>query len=114
MVIEASRPHQVTRFYHVKKDANHDEIVKEFRSLGCVVFETVRTGIPGFPDLVVRAMGVSGPVLHLVEIKNPKTQYGRKGLSESKKKLRDSLHGIPVFAVTSIDNVVNLVQSWRA
>ena len=60
-----------------KKDNNHNEIVGYFEDKGCSVLDLSSVG-NGCPDILVSINGV----LTLVEIKNPKTFYGRSGLNE--------------------------------
>jgi len=91
------------------KDGNHDALVAIFRRMGCTVLETIRTGIPGMPDLICGCLGK----WHAVEIKNPDTAYGRKGLNANQTAFgRDNL-GEPVFVVDSEDGVIALVNQWR-
>lgn len=91
------------------KDANHDPIVERFRALGCSVIEMHATGIPGFPDLVVGTIGVS----HLVEVKNPDTPYGRKGLNDNQTAFARDWRGSMVYVASSEDDATILVQNWR-
>lgn len=58
------------------RDRNHAEVVQALRDAGAVVFDLSREGY-GMPDLAVH----DGCELHLMEIKNPDTWYGRRGLS---------------------------------
>lgn len=92
-----------------KRDANHDDIVADFLSLGCSVTELPHAGVPGFPDLVVGCVGVN----HLVEVKNPDTDYGRAGLNPNQQVFNRDWRGERMFAVSSRDEVVVLVQNWR-
>lgn len=92
-----------------KKDANHNPIVRRFRDLGCTVMETVNTGIPGFPDLVVGAVGQN----HLVELKNPDSAYGRRGLNDNQTAFARDWRGERIYTVSSEDEVVAVVQNWR-
>ena len=91
------------------KDHNHDAIVKRFQALGCSVIEMHATGIPGFPDLAVGAVGVT----HLVEIKNPDTPYGRKGLNDNQTTFARDWRGEKVWVARSEDDATLLVQRWR-
>lgn len=91
-----------------RRDDNHNELVGVFRALGCTVFETDRVG-EGFPDVVVGCIGVN----HLVEIKNPGTDYGRAGLNQKQKLFNDPWRGEKVVAVWTQDEVTALVANWR-
>lgn len=96
-------------FARASKDGNHDEIVRRFRQLGCSVLETIKTGIPGFPDCVVGCIGKT----FLVEIKNPETRYGRAGLNSNQTAFERDWRGGKLYAVTSEDEATALVQNWR-
>lgn len=100
-------PRQVMR---ARKDDNHDVIVAAFQQLGCSVEETVCTGLPGFPDLLVGCIGVN----HLVEIKNPETQYGRKGLNDNQHDFNARWRGERMWSVATSQHVIDLVRHWRA
>jgi hypothetical protein len=92
-----------------KKDLNHDALVAVFKELGCSVMECHSVGIPGFPDLVVGCLFRT----HLVEVKNPETSYGRKGLNAKQEKFNDSWRGGKVQIVRSSEDVIGLVNRWR-
>lgn len=92
-----------------RKDANHDHLVSIFEAMGCSVAELISTGIPGWPDTVV---GVSGEN-HLVECKNPENWYGRKGLNDNQTAFNRNWRGEKVHVVSSIDDVIALVNQWR-
>ncbi|UHQ21910.1 hypothetical protein LVB77_14675 [Lysobacter sp. 5GHs7-4] len=92
------------------KDANHDEIVEHFELLGCSVAELHNAGLPGWPDTVVGCIGVN----HLVEIKNPATAYGRRGLNPNQQHFSRDWRGEKVWAVCSTDEATALVQNWRS
>jgi len=61
-----------------RKDGNHDEIREEFRRLGCIVHDTL-----GDWDLTVEKHTLTC----LVEVKDPLSAYGRKGLNPRQKKI---------------------------
>lgn len=94
---------------HNSKDHNHDAIVRRFRALGCSVIEMHATGIPGFPDLAVGTVGIT----HFVEIKNPDTPYGRKGLNDNQSAFARDWRGGMVWIARSEDDATLLVQRWR-
>ena len=98
-----------SHFARASKDGNHDEIVRRFRQLGCSVLETIKTGIPGFPDCVVGCVGKT----YLVEIKDPHTRYGRAGLNANQTAFAQDWRGGKLFVVTSEDEATALVQNWR-
>jgi hypothetical protein len=91
------------------KDANHDARCNDFLAIGCSVTETERTGIPGWPDIVVGCMGVN----HLVEIKNPATAYGRRGMTPEQSEFNEKWRGERVHIVRTVDDVLELVAGWR-
>ena len=68
--------------YGAKKDANDLEIVEALKKAGAYVIDMSHVG-SGFPDLIVGAHQKT----MLVEIKNPKTAYGKKGLNKNQQKL---------------------------
>lgn len=92
-----------------RRDGNHADIVGAFQATGCSVQETTDTGLDGFPDLVVGCMGVN----HLVETKNPDTEYGRRGLSASQQRFNAGWRGEPMVAVSTVDEALDLVAKWR-
>ena len=91
------------------KDGNHDVIAARFRDLGCTVIETHRAGIPGWPDLAVGCVGVT----QLVEIKNPDTSYGRRGVNPNQTAFARDWRGGRIWVVGSQDEATALVQNWR-
>lgn len=91
-----------------KRDENHETVADVFRQLGCSVFETDRVG-EGFPDLVVGLLGVS----HLIEVKNPETHYGRKGLNDRQSAFAAAWRGSPIVVITSEDEAAAFVQNIR-
>lgn len=101
--LEAARSEPMRR--KARKDNNHHEIVDAFKKLGCLVLDMSHAG-GGWPDLVVN----DRMVLRLVEIKNPETYYGRKGLNALQQKFNASAQ---VSVVTSLDDVIALVGRWR-
>ncbi len=90
------------------KDANHDPVANTFRDLGCSVLDTHLPVVPGYPDLLVGHRGVN----YMVEVKNPETAYGRKGLSVSQTDFTASWRGATPILVTSTDEAIALVQHW--
>ena len=94
--------------YARKRDANHNELCDAFRLLGCSVFETDRVG-EGFPDIVVGVLGKNA----LVELKNPKSWYGKIGLNHAQGKFAAAWRGDRVRVVSTQDDVVALVAELR-
>ena len=94
---------------HSKKDANHNELVATFERLGCTVAQLHACGLPGFPDVAVGAMGRTW----LVELKNPQSAYGRAGLNENQSAFARDWRGGKVYTISSVDEVIALVQYWR-
>lgn len=93
-----------------KKDANHNELRDLFVQMGCSVVETHCAGIAGFPDFVIGCIGVS----HLVEAKSLASRYGRSGFNENQSAFNRDWRGEPVASVATPDEVIDLVQKWRA
>lgn len=80
--------------YGAKKDANHYEVVDALRAAGCLVEDMGHVGC-GFPDLMCAYRGV----IFLVEIKNPKSKYGRHGLNKRQKEWHAQWAGFPISIV---------------
>jgi len=92
-----------------RKDGTHDAIVRRFRQLGCSVIELHATGIPGCPDLGVGLLGRT----ELVECKDPKTAYGRRGFNGNQTAFARDWRGGKVWLCSSEDEATALVQNWR-
>lgn len=88
-----------------KKDHNHAEIVAAFRQMGCSVEDLSCQG-KGCPDI---AVFIAGCVV-LVEIKNPNTWYGQKGLSKRQREWAAAWKGAKPEIVRSVEDAVALVQ----
>ncbi|PXV54214.1 hypothetical protein SAMN04487785_1146 [Dyella jiangningensis] len=99
---------------HSKKDANHDAIVARFQALGCSVIEMHATGIPGMPDLAIGLSCPNGRITQLVEVKNPETAYGRRGLNANQTAFARDWRGGKIWTVTGVDEATALVQNWRS
>lgn len=90
-----------------RKDDNHREIVEAFQKIGCLVLDMSHAG-GGWPDLIVN----DHATLRMVEIKNPKTSYGRRGLNALQQKFAgDSAAQMAI--VRTVDDVIALVGQWR-
>lgn len=66
--------------YGAKKDANHDDIVDALKGVGVQVMDTSAVG-GGLTDLILMWRGET----YFMEVKNPKTAYGRRGLNKLQK-----------------------------
>jgi hypothetical protein len=89
------------------KDLNHKEIQEALERMGALVLDTSGVG-RGIPDLIVSHMGR----VYLVEIKNPRTAYGRRGLNPMQQRLKDA--GWHVEVLTSVDEAVSFIQGHAA
>jgi len=79
-------------------------VVKGCESMFCHVIDLSLLG-DGKPDILVwcRTRYI------LVEIKNPKTGYGRKGLNKNQKSWAEEWMGGPVYVVSNREHVISLV-----
>lgn len=83
-------------------DGNHSEMIDGLRAVGAKVADLSRMG-GGVPDLLVAFRGR----IFLMEVKNPQSAYGRRGLSRKQRAFADQ--GWPVNVVTSVDEAVSLI-----
>ena len=67
--------------YARRPDANQAAIVAELRQIGATVIDLSAVGIPGLQDLLVGFRQQT----FLLEVKNPATRYGRRGLNANQK-----------------------------
>ena len=91
--------------YGAKRDANHNELVTVLESLGVLVIDMSEKG-GGFPDLIC---AVRHQTL-LVEIKNTKTSYGKRGLNKLQKLFAEQWTGGPVYIITNEDEAIDLAN----
>lgn len=91
---------------HSYLDNNQAEIVTALRDIGTTVFITSAVG-GGCPDLIC---GFNG-IIFVLEIKNPKTPYGRKGLTASQRKFWDKWSA-PGAIVHSIDEALTAARRF--
>lgn len=84
-----------------KKDANHNEIVAALEKCGATVRDLSHAS-NGVPDLLVWVR----EQWHLVEVKNPETGYGKRGLNERQKKWATDWRGGPVFILRTVDEAI--------
>ena len=92
-----------------RKDNNHMELASAFESLGWSVIDLSAFG-HGVPDLLI---GQRGHGAHMVEVKNPKTQYGKKGLTRRQQRFQAHWGG-DVHVVKNQDDVVALSATLRS
>lgn len=90
-----------------RKDNNHDEIAELFEAAGFGVYDTSATG-RGMPDMAVWL----GQVVKLIEIKNPKTSYGRKGLNANQKRLIEGKK-FPVSVITGTEEALEFIRLFK-
>lgn len=113
-VIETRNPNQkycsrecytMSRHYRpVQIDLNQSEIVGALKDVGASIIDTSGVG-NGFPDLIVGFRGAN----YLLEVKNRKTNYGRKGLNKNQIAWAESWHGTPPIVVYSIDDALKAI-----
>lgn len=92
--------------YARRVDDNHAEIVAALRKIGCSIIDISELG-GGAPDLIVGYRGV----WYVLEIKNPQTQYGRKGFNKNQKAWIAEVAGrAPVYIITSALEAISFMQ----
>lgn len=91
-----------------RKDQNHDVIAELFEKAGFFVHDTSSSG-NGMPDLTLAYRGV----VKLVEVKNPRTAYGKRGLNKRQKKLIEE-RGFPVSVIASVDQALEFIARIKA
>lgn len=87
--------------YGAKKDANHAEIINAMRQCGVPVYDTASLG-NGFPDCVAWV----SEQWRLVEIKNKKTGYGKRGLNPIQRKWAEQWKGGPIILIHTIEEAL--------
>jgi hypothetical protein len=90
--------------YGAKKDANHHVVVEALQKVGASVIDMSHVG-GGFPDLIV---GFQSKTI-LMEIKNPKTSYGKKGLNKNQLKWKEHWIGGVYCVVDSPDAALRMI-----
>jgi hypothetical protein len=90
--------------YGAKKDANHHVVVEALQKVGASVIDMSHVG-KGFPDLIV---GFQSKTI-LMEIKNPKTSYGKKGLNKNQLKWKEHWIGGAYCVVDSPDAALRMI-----
>lgn len=96
---------KMRHFYGIKKDANHQLIIDALKKLGAGVIDISRMG-NGMPDLIVWCRNA----VHLVEVKNPKTSYGRRNGNALQRAWAADWRGGPIFIVRNVDDVITLIR----
>jgi hypothetical protein len=91
--------------YGAKKDENHVAIQEAIEAFGIPVYDMSGAG-SGVPDCLVWIR----ESWQLVEIKNPKTAYGRRGLNAIQKVWIDKWRGGPVHILKSVDDALAFVK----
>jgi hypothetical protein len=89
-----------------RKDTNHNEIQAAFERLGCVCFDTSRTGY-GFPDLAVSHKGAT----ILVEVKDGSLKPSARRLTKDEQTFFDNWAGVAVV-VSSLEDVINVFNVY--
>lgn len=87
----------------VKRDANQRELIIAIKRLGWLVMDISEIGY-GVPDLLVQKRGQKEPTVKFIEIKNPKTSYGRKGLNRRQRAFAAEW-GSDIYVVSTLDDV---------
>lgn len=95
----ASIPELVGRLGRSGIDVNQSVVVTALRAVGVSVFITSKIG-HGMPDLITGYGGIT----KLLEVKNPKTAYGRKGFTETQQKWADAWLGEKPVIVRSVED----------
>ena len=93
-----------------QKDANHDEIVAVWISLGCSVEDL--SHVSGALDLLLGCAGID----QRVEIKNPNADRGKPSslkLTKAEQDTFDNWKGRPPVVITTIDEAIELVHTLR-
>jgi endogenous inhibitor of DNA gyrase (YacG/DUF329 family) len=89
---------------YAKKDANHNMLVEILQSGGASVKDMSKMA-GGFPDILVWYL----EEWHLIEIKNPKTHYGKQGLNKLQKQFAEGWNGGAVFVFKTEDDAKNFL-----
>lgn len=93
-------------FHRGRVDINQPAIVKALEAVGASVLVTSDLG-QGLPDLVVGFRLVN----YLLEVKNPATSYGRRGLNPLQERWATLWTGSPVRVVRSTEEALCVVDA---
>lgn len=99
----------VPRGYACRVDANHAEISRALKDAGASVLDCSKVG-QGCPDLIVGKNGKTA----LMEIKNPKTQYGRAGLSKLQAEWHAEWRGGTLAVVCDVESALRVLKVMEA
>lgn len=88
-----------------KKDSNHQPIAQAFEDAGAICLDLSDKG-GGYPDLLVCFQ----ERMFFVEVKNPKTSYGRRGLNKHQVKFRERYNILPYFVVKTADEAQSILR----
>ena len=99
----------VPRGYACRVDANHAEISRALKEAGASVIDCSKVG-QGCPDLIVGKNGKTA----LMEIKNPKTQYGRAGLSKLQAEWHAEWRGGTLAVVCDVESALRVLKVMEA
>ena len=91
--------------YGAKKDANHKEIANALTAVGVPVYDLSGAGC-GIPDCLVWVWDS----WQLVEIKNTKTAYGKRGLNPIQKKWLTHWRGGPVHILKTVEQALEFAS----
>ena len=94
--------------FKCRVDANQSEIVKALKDAGASVIDTSGAG-GGVPDLII---GINGVTI-LMEIKNPKTSYGRKGLNKNQERWVLKWQGGVFCMVDSVEAALRAIHVFE-
>lgn len=104
--IEASK---MKKKYGVKKDGNHNDIVDVLTKLGVHFYDLSAVGC-GVPDGLVWVKNT----WQLIEIKNPKTAYGKRGMNPIQKKWIGQWKGGGVFVIRTVEEAIKFAKGeWN-
>lgn len=93
-----------------KRDGNQATIQRDLAALGYPTHDTSGVG-GGFPDLVVLVACVCGGGVELLECKDPRTSYGRRGFNRNQRAF--VRRGWPVETARGHEDVVRLADAWK-
>lgn len=88
-----------------KKDNNHKEIVEQITARGVAFYD-----LSGYGNGVPDGIAWVNDQWRLVEIKNPKTGYGRRGMNHNQVSWLGQWQGGPVYILKSIENAVDFAE----
>lgn len=91
--------------YGAKKDANHNELVEILLKMGVPFYDLSAVGC-GVPDGIAWVKNT----WQFVEIKNPKTRYGMRGLNPIQRKWITQWRGGGVYILKTVDDAINFAR----